>query len=132
MSASVAADAQTFLVAEGGYDASRITVQMMEPDGQAIAVIEYPGTGPVYSFGNDQPTVEEVGLQIQVRDDDPATGRDVIQRVVHLLNTMKGTVDGTNYKSARAVSHPVALRRDDQQRLIWFANFMMYREPPVV
>lgn len=99
--------------------------------GDAVALAEYSGMGPLFrqSDAVTGPTCERPQIQLMVRGTDHDTVRDLIRTLWAWLGKVTNMdLDGTRYQSIRAMQSPFLLRRDDNKRWIFAANFHVIKE----
>ena len=111
-----------------GY-ALRRGVMPASPD-QVIVLGETGGAGPEIAF--DGGVVEQPGLQIRVRGaaDDYESPRNAIE-VLHQAIVGWGafTSAGVRYLGLTALQSPFPLRRDENNRQEFSANYLVQKEP---
>ena len=99
--------------------------------GDAVSLAEYSGMGPLFrqSDAASGPTCERPQVQLIVRNTDHDTARALMRTLwVWLGAVTNDTLSGTYYQSIRAMQSPFLLRRDDNERWLFAANFHVIKE----
>ncbi len=109
--------------------------RLPDDDEDVVALFGYAGRAPIYVMSTDDDGVpfmqtrERPGLQVQSRSKSDLRAEDRAYAIAKLLGLIiNQTVNGTWYVRVELISSPYQLRRDEQDRSIWAANFATERE----
>jgi hypothetical protein len=107
------------------------TGRMTETPDFAIALYEYPGGVGGYLLGGGKRRYENPRLQVIIRDAEfnYASTRDMLERIVNVLDNITDvTLSGTKYLRIEAVSTPMPLPADAQDRVMFSVDFNVIKE----
>lgn len=90
-----------------------------------IALYESTGFEPHRAMGGIK--VEVLNLQIIVRNLNTITGQTKARAIMAFLETFKGILNGTEYKSILARHSPFPLGADENKRERWTCNYKVDR-----
>ena len=102
------------------------------PD-SCVAIMPTSGPGPDLTFNTDEKYMYP-SVQIQVRKNASGTGftdaEDLMYSIKDLLHGRANeTWNGSRYIVVVCTTEPAVLKYDENNRVIFFANFEMQREP---
>ena len=94
----------------------------------AASIVEYPGSAPDYVFANDLPSFENARVAVTCRSTSSATARTNIHTAwVALQRVTNETLSSKSWLRCSAVQSPFFLKKDEQGRPVYQANFSCQR-----
>ena len=119
-------DIRDYLQAQGiGTQAVDLFIGYMpdEPD-SVVTLYEYAGSPPDLHWDGEYP-----GLQVRTAASNYDEGRAKIEQIKNLLHGLHETVLGsTRYLLIKASGNPEVLKRDENNRIVFFVNFEIIKE----
>lgn len=98
------------------------------PD-NACALYEYGGLAPAHTIGGGGAKFERPRVQVLARAATYSTARSKIEAVYRLLDQLAGvTLSGVRYLRVEAVSSPLYLEHDANNRVKMVCNFQVHKE----
>ena len=100
------------------------------PD-ELVTLYEYPGVGPVDTFGAVKPTVSRPRVQVLARGLSYEVGRALIMEVHALLCAVMGatTVGTGTFHRIAPIQDPFFLSRDESERVSFACNYEIWKVP---
>jgi hypothetical protein len=99
---------------------------------QALCVYGYPGGPPEYVQNSYAPIAEKPQIQIVARALDHDEAEDLAWAAWHALSPItNATLGSTYYRSIRPNASPALMRKDTNDRFLFFFNASVDKEVPV-
>lgn len=95
----------------------------------AVTLYEYGGLAPTHTIGGGAAKFERPRVQVLARATTYSAARSKIEAVYKLLDQLAGvTLSSVRYLRVEAVSSPLFLERDANNRVKMVCNFQVHKE----
>lgn len=101
--------------------------RLPETPDNGIAIISYPGSEPLHTFGTDN-WAGRPRFQVKVRNTSFAAAETKAGQCVTALSFVEVVISGTRYLRCSALQDPFQLSHDQNERAVFAVNFEAWRE----